>query len=132
MKRLMSSRGVTKKKQAGATMWTTLSVVIMLGFIAMIAFKLIPVYIDHGIIRGSMQGIVDQRGFREMTHTQILTSMRKRMQVDNIQGFDKDAFKVSRDKSGDRYIVINYAEKVPMMGNVYALVEFQEEIRARR
>ncbi|TQV86676.1 DUF4845 domain-containing protein [Aliikangiella coralliicola] len=120
------------KQQQGATMWSTLSIGLMIGFIALIAFKLVPVYIDHGIIRGSMQELVNQRDFRQMTAKQILLSMEKRMMVDNIRGFGKDAFTVSREKSGEKFIIIEYSAKVPIAGNVSASVDFKEEIRPVR
>ena len=120
------------KYQKGATMWTTLTVGLMVGVLAIVAFKLIPVYIDHGIIRGSMQEIVNQPNFKTLTTKQILQSMQKRMVIDNIDGFDKKAFRVAREKSGQKYIVIDYSIKVPMFGNVSAAVDFQEEIRPAR
>ena len=116
--------------QRGATMWTTLTVVLMAGFIAYLAFQLSQVYLDHSIVRGSMQEIVNQREFQQMTPKQILSSMSKRMTIDNIRGFDKDAFTVAREKSGEKYIVINYSKKVHIAGNVSAVVDFQEEIRS--
>lgn len=125
-------KSVNYSKQHGATMWTTLSVVLMVGFLAMIAFKLIPIYLDHAIIRGSMQEIVNGREFRNMSTRQIMTSMDKRMTIDNIRGMSKDAFKVKKEKSGERYIVINYSQKVSIISNVSALVEFNEEVRTKR
>lgn len=116
--------------QRGATMWTTLTVGLMAAFIAYLVFKLVDVYLDHSIIRGSMQEIVNQREFQQMTSKQILTAMGKRMMIDNIRGFDKEAFSVAREKSGEKYIVINYSKKVHIAGNVSAVVDFQEEIRS--
>ena len=116
--------------QRGATMWTTLTVVLMAGFIAYLVFKLAEVYLDHSIIRGSMQEIVNQREFQQMTPKQILSSMSKRMTIDNIRGFDKEAFTVAREKSGEKYIVIKYSKKVHIAGNVSAVVDFEEEVRS--
>ncbi len=117
--------------QKGATMWTTLTVVLMVGFIAYLAFKLVDIYIDHSIIRGSMQEIANQREFQKMTSKQILTSMSKRMTIDNIRGFDKSAFTVTRDKrSKEKYIIIKYSKKVHIAANVSAVVDFDEEIRS--
>ena len=123
---------LSTRQQSGATMWTTLSVALMLGFIAMIAFKLIPIYIDHSIIRGSMQEIANRNDFKQLTPKQILVSIQKRMQIDNIRGFSKDAFKLGREKSGKRFIIIKYSQQVSIAGNVSALVEFDEEIHPGR
>lgn len=129
MRKAKLQRALNFSKQKGATMWTTLSVVLMVGFIGFLVFKLLFVYIDHSIIRASMQEIVNQGEFKQLTTKQILSLMEKRMQVDGIRDFKKDSFKVSRDRSGEKYIVINYSKKVPIAANVSALVEFNEEIR---
>ncbi|WP_196137354.1 DUF4845 domain-containing protein [Aliikangiella sp. G2MR2-5] len=126
MKHLNNSR------QHGATMWTTLSFVLMIGFIAFLAFKLSQAYLDHGIVRGSMQEIANHHEFQRMTAKQIAESIKKRLIIDSIRDFDKDAFKVVREKSGEKYILIDYSKTVHIAGNVSALVEFKEEIRPER
>lgn len=132
MKQTKCAKQLSCKRQTGATMWTTLSIGLMIGFIAYLAFMLIPVYIDHSIIRGSMQEIANQSEFKQMTSKQILIAIQKRTTIDNIRGFSSDAFKVSREKSGQRFIVIDYSKKVSLFGNVSALVEFKEEVRTNR
>gem|GEM_PF-2142866 len=132
MNRNLDISQFNSNRQSGATMWTTLSVILMVGFLGFLAFHVLPVYGEHATIRKSMQEIVNHDNFRNMTSKQILSAMQKRMIIDNIDGFDKDAFKVSRDKSGEKYITINYAKKVPLFSNISALVEFNEEVRSSR
>lgn len=120
------------QNQSGATMWSTVTIVLMVGLIVYVFGKMILVFIDHGIIRGSMQEIVNQQGFNEMTANQINVSIQKRMRVDNIRGFGRESFKVSREKSGQKYIVIDYDKKIHLFGNISALVEFDEEIKRER
>lgn len=129
MKQTKCAKQLSCNRQTGATMWTTLSIGLMIGFIAYLAFMLIPVYIDHSIIRGSMQEIVNQSEFNQMTSKQVLSAIQKRATIDNIRGFSRDAFKVSREKTGERFILVDYSKKVSLFGNVSALVEFKEEIR---
>lgn len=133
MKKINATRGViARSKQRGATMWSTLSIVFMIGFMAMLAFKLIPLYMEHGIIRSSMQEIANQAGFREMSQREIVSALNKRLMIDNIRGFDKEAFKVATDKTGQKFILIDYSQKVSIASNVSALVEFKEEIRPNK
>ncbi len=127
------SRQGFARRQRGSTMWSTLSITLMVGFIAFLAFHLIPVYLDHGIIRSSMQEIVNAHNFKQMSTKQIQSTIAKRMTIDNIRGFDKGAFTVVRGKKGtEKYIMIDYSQKIPLFSNVFALVEFKEEIRTSR
>ena len=121
-----------KKYQRGATMWTTLTVGLMAGFIVYLTFILGDIYLNFRIIRSSMQEIVNQPNFKEMTTRAILSAMEKRMMIDNIRDFKKDTFSVKKLKSGEKYIVIKYDSKAHVASNIYVLVEFNEEIRRAR
>ncbi|WP_444994659.1 DUF4845 domain-containing protein [Aliikangiella sp. IMCC44359] len=120
------------RRQKGATMWMTLFYILTLGFFGLLAFNLVPIYIEYSNIRASMQEIVNQNNFREMSQKQILSAMSKRMMIDSIRDFKKESFQVARDKSGEKYIIITYSKKAHVAGNVSALVEFNEEIRAEK
>ncbi|WP_185964408.1 DUF4845 domain-containing protein [Aliikangiella marina] len=120
---------VAGRYQSGLTTWSMLTIMLMAGLILYVSGNLLPAYMEHGIIKGSMQEVVNQRGFDNMTATQIHAAIQKRMVVDSVRGFDKSSFKVSREKSGKKFIVIDYDKKVPLFGNISALIEFEEEIR---
>ena len=128
----IAKSGFSKRYQSGATMWSMLTIGMMLLLILYVAGKLMFVYIDYGIVKGSMQEIVNQQGFNELTNKQIRSLVEKRMMVDNIREIDKSAIKISKEKSGRKYIVIEYDKKVFLFGNVSALIEFNEEIKRER
>ncbi|MET1254754.1 DUF4845 domain-containing protein [Aliikangiella maris] len=120
-------------RQHGATMWTMLFNIFVIGFLAFMAIKLLPEYMEFGTIRSSMQEVVNQHNFREMTSKQILTAMSKRLQVDSVRGFSKDSFSVAQDKkTSEKYILINYEKKIPLFSNISVLLEFNEEVRTKR
>jgi hypothetical protein len=120
-----------RKYQRGATMWSTLTIVLMIGFIAMLAFKIGDIYIDYNFIKGSMQQVVDRSDFKSMSKKAILASINKRLSIDNIRGLDKDVITIKQDKTG-KYLHVKYTGKAHIAHNVSALVEFDEEIRATR
>ncbi|MGX5173525.1 DUF4845 domain-containing protein [Aliikangiella sp. IMCC44653] len=129
---LLSQSHLNKlSKQQGSTMWTKLMLIFVIVFFGMLAFKMIPIYLEHNVITSSMQNIVNQANFKEMTPKQIYTNVQKRLNIDSVRGFEKDAFKVMREKSGEKYIVIKYSKKENFMSNIYILIEFEEEVRRK-
>lgn len=119
-----------KKFQRGATMWSTLSITLMIGFIAYLGFIVGDIFLDYRFIKSSMQDVVDQGDFKTLTNTQVLTSINKRLTLNNIRGLDKDVIALKKDnKTDEKYIKILYAAKANIASNVYILVEFDEEIR---
>jgi len=125
-------RTMRPKYQTGATMWTTLTVSLMAALIAYVAFKLSFVYIDHSIVRGSMQEIANQAGFDSMTRSDIKRAISNRMTIDNIRDMPKKFFEVTQDRTGRKSIKIHYDKRVHLFGNISALVEFREVIEPKR
>ncbi|MCF6193986.1 MAG: DUF4845 domain-containing protein [Kangiellaceae bacterium] len=123
---------MNRKYQKGATMWGWLSVVGMIGFIAMLAFKVVPIYFEHRIVRSALQDVVDSREFSNMSNKSIVRTIQSRLTINNVRTIKYDSFKAARDRTGEKYILVSYEQKVPIMSNLFAVVEFNEEIRPNR
>ena len=121
-----------KKYQAGASTWTTMTFVLMLIFCSIIGFKIGLIYLDHGIVKKSMQEIVNQRNFESMSSEEIMGSMEKRMIIDNIRDFDKKAFQVKRTDNGEKYIIIEYDKVESLFGDISIIVKFKEDIKKHK
>jgi len=120
------------KRQNGATMWGWLAVIGMVGFIAMQAFKVVPIYFEHRIIRAALQDLVDSREFENMSNKTVNSTLQSRLSINNVRGIDTKAFKTMRDRSGEKYILIQYEQRASIISNLSAIVEFNEEIRPSR
>lgn len=121
-----------KKYQRGATMWSTLSIVFMVVFIAYLGAIIGNIFLDHKFITASMQEVVNMSSFKTMSKRDVIITINKRLTIDNIRGLDKDVITVKRDKSGEKYLYIKYSAKSDIADNVFILVEFDEEIRTAK
>ncbi len=122
---------MNNKYQNGATMWGWLTIFMMVGFIAMLAFKVVPIYFEHRVVRSALQSIVDSREFDSMSNKTIIRTISSRMTVNNVRSIKASAFKAMSDRTGDKYILVKYDVKVSIMSNLSAIVEFNEEIRKK-
>jgi hypothetical protein len=120
------------KRQNGATMWGWLAVIGMVGFISMQAFKVVPIYFEHRIIRAAIQDLVDSREFANMSAKKAISKVQSSLSINNVRGIDSKAFKAMRDRTGERYILIQYEQRATIFSNLSVLVEFNEEIRPSR
>lgn len=120
---------MNSKYQSGATMWGWLSIFMMVGFIGMMAFQVVPIYAEHRTVRSVLQGVVNEDDFKLMAKSKILSTISSRLRINNVRSIDYDSFKVKNDKVDGRYIKIEYEVKVHIMSNLFALAEFNEEIR---
>ena len=113
-------------------MWGWLAVFGMIGFITLLAFKVVPIYFEHRIVQSAVQDVVDSREFANMSNKAIMRTVMNRMTINNVRTIPSTAFKAMRDRTGDKYILVQYEQKVLIMSNLSALVEFNEEIRKSR
>lgn len=118
--------------QKGTTMWGWLSLFIMVGFLAMLAFKVIPIYYEHSVVKSIAQELVESREFENMSNRQIMSAIGNRLTINNVREINKENFKPARDRTGEKFIRIEYARKVNIMGTLSAIAEFNEEIRETR
>ncbi|MFT6734288.1 MAG: hypothetical protein ACJAS9_002485 [Polaribacter sp.] len=118
--------------QNGATIWGWLSLFIMVGYLVMLAFKVVPIYFDHRIIKSVAQDMVDSREYENMSNRQIMSTLSNRLSINNVRGIDNTAFKPSRDRAGEKFLKIEYSQKVNIMGTLSAVADFDEEIRETR
>lgn len=123
---------IKARHQKGATMWSMLSIILMIGFMVYLGSIIGNIYIDHKFIRGSMQEVVNRSDFKTLTKKQILESINKRLSIDNIRGLDKDVISLKAEQNGTRYIKIQYSKKSDLFENIYILIEFDEEIRPNK
>ena len=114
--------------QSGATMWSTMTIALMIGFIAFLGFKMMFVYIDHSFVRGSLREIVNATGFDNMSRNDIRRAVSNRLTIDNIRDMPEGFYKISQNRAGKKSILVKYTKKVPIAGNISAVVEFDEEI----
>lgn len=120
------------RQQNGATMWGWLAVITMVGFLAMQAFKVVPIYFEHRIIRAALQDIVNGREFKNMSNKTVRATIQTRLSINNVRGVDANSFKMMRDRTGEKYILVQYQQKSSIISNLSVVVEFDEEIRESR
>ncbi|MDQ7050040.1 MAG: DUF4845 domain-containing protein [Enterobacterales bacterium] len=124
---------MNNQKQQGATLWTFLFVLSMFVFIAMLAFKVVPIYTEQTIIRSALQDLVDTPEFNSMSNQNVIRNIRNRLKINNVRGMDcQAAFKPVTTRSGEKIIKIDYEQRAPIMYNLFAVVHFDEEIHKSR
>jgi len=123
---------VNSQKQQGATLWMFLFVLSMFVFIAMLAFKVVPIYTEQTVIRSALQDLVDTPEFNSMSNQNVIRNIRNRLKINNVRGIDAKAFKPETTRSGEKIIKIDYEQRTPIMYNLFAVVHFEEEIHKSR
>src|SRR5690606_17041806 len=97
----------------------------ILGGLLSVGLKLVPVYIDHNVIRGVVESLQESGRASDMTQTEIRTELSNTLRVNNIRDFDLDA--VTVNKSNNRTVInLAYEKRVSLFFNIDAVVSFDE------
>lgn len=118
----------TLKQQAGASIFSIVIVLIVAGFLFSIAFKLFPAYVDNKTI--------DAVVAEAMNDPEELAKGPRVLRIDMIKKFVINQVKVPKDgltiveQDGLIIATLDYEVRVPMFGNVDAVVIFSKEYEA--
>ena len=118
--------------QKGMTFWSLLFMLGVLGFFLFIGFKLSPPYLDDFKVKSALDSLVKQPDIGSLSKAAISESLRKRIQIDNIDYVDPVKDLTLENRGRMRIIRLRYQPTIPLMFNVSALLEFDHtrEVRA--
>ena len=118
---------LNNKKQTGSSAWSTLILVLALIFIAVTIMKLWAPYYDDLAVKTALKNVADETETRAMSPKEIRQTINKRLQVNQVNLNAEDIHIKKED--GEVNIDIIYERRVPMYGNVDAMVKFQHSAK---
>jgi hypothetical protein len=117
-------------KQRGMTLISFLIVFIVIGFFVMVGLKLSPIYLEHFKIKSSLEALRTEPGLAAKSTREIKAMLQKRWDINSITRITAEDSVFFEKKNGVLTISVAYEVVEPMMGNVSALVKFDDAIQA--
>lgn len=111
------------QKQRGMTFIGLVLMVAAIVFVAVIAMKLTPPYLEYMSVKKAIANIANQPDFREMGKKEIYDSFSKTAAIDNIDSIKANELIITQSDLGP-VVIAEYQVVVPLMGNVSALLDF--------
>lgn len=118
----------TLKQQAGASIFSILIALIVAGFIFSIAFKLFPAYMDNTTIGSVVAEAMNDSEELEKGPRAMQIDMKKKLVINQVK-LPKDGLTIV-EKDGLIIATLDYEVRIPMFGNVDAVVFFSKEYEA--
>jgi len=113
------------RTQKGMTAIGWLLVIFIGAIFALVALKLIPVYIDLFKISDSMNSLVADTSAHNKSARELRTLLLKRLDINMIYDIKADDIGISR--STDGYSVeIDYEPQIHLAGNLYFIVKYDK------
>ena len=112
-------------KQNGMTMISWLVVLGIVVFFILIGIKMIPTYLENYSIKQVLTNMENDRAVRSMSPAEMKQSFMKRLKINSVYEFDRNAIQIKKEKNGTRFEV-SYEIRKPVAGNVSIVMAFSE------
>ncbi|MEN8167088.1 MAG: DUF4845 domain-containing protein [Pseudomonadota bacterium] len=118
---------ISQKNQHGLTMISWLLVLTMVGFFIMVGMKLAPVYLQHYTIMNILESVQKESLISRKPVAEIRTMISRRLNINSVDKLKRENIKIRRS-SGITTIEVNYEERRPIVGNLDAIMTFNESV----
>ena len=114
---------INHRHQKGLTLISLLFWGVIIIFIALLAMKLIPAYMEYFTIQKILTDIGNDPNIKSMSNGEIRDKFNKRAMIDNISTVKAADLDIGRD-GGQTIVSVEYPFQTKLVGNISLLVDF--------
>lgn len=121
----------SRRKQAGMSPVGWLFLSLILGVVATLAGKLVPLYIDHNIMSNVFDGLASENGLIIKSDRTIRKLITKRFKVNGVRKFNvRENVKINRTNNGVE-LAMDYEVRVNLISNIDLVASFDKKVELR-
>jgi len=117
----------SKNKQKGLTGISIVVLLIFFAFFAVTLLKIMPIYFDSFKVGDVVSGLKQERGLGEMTNSQIIKIILKRLDVNMVADVTKDDILIEKVKA-EIFVDVEYEVRKPMFGNLDVIISIKKSV----
>jgi hypothetical protein len=111
------------KEQAGVSKFGLLMMFVLLVPFLTFGLKVVPLYVDHNLLSGVCEELIENGEAANMTITQIRQRVSNTLRINNVTDFDLSS--ITRRKENDQAIItIDYERRVELAANLDVVAKF--------
>ena len=111
-----------KHKQLGVSLTGLIGTLAVLGFLAVMAAKLVPAYIDYFAVK-KMFSSMEQAGDFKLSVREIRKSFETRNTIESVNDVKGDDLEIGKE-GGETVVSVSWSKKISMVGNVSMCLDF--------
>jgi len=115
-------------RQRGISSAGVLLIAVLLGLFFTVGLKVGPLYVDHNLITGLCQDLIDNGEANSMTVTEVRDRLSSTLRINNVPDFDLNSIRM-RKENGEAIITVAYEKRVPLIANLDIVATFDESLR---
>jgi hypothetical protein len=114
-------------RQRGMTPIGWILILLLIAFFALIALKLVPIYIESFTVGSVISDLKNEPGIGSKTTREITSIVNKRFDINTITNVSVDDIYIEK-LGGTMTISAEYEVRKPMLGNVDIVVSFNKKV----
>jgi len=118
-------------RQRGMTAISMAFILALVLFVVALVIKLFPIYLENFSVAAHLKSLAEDSATASMTDKQILSTLKKRFDLDDVTHVSDDDIFIERSKGGPMIIAVEYEVRTPAFGNVDMVVSFVDEVEVR-
>lgn len=114
---------MSRYRQRGMSMWSLLGILVLIGFAALVAVKLMPVYLNYWSVASVAESVIEDTGPDDPmpeTWDKIIT----RFDLNNIDHLDARKILTVKRADGGLQIEVEYEQRKDLVHNIALVVSF--------
>lgn len=115
------------RKPRGMTLMSFVIVLVVVGFFALVAMKLFPMYSEYFNLKGVMEEYAAQPNSASIPPAQMHTELNRRFGIAYVDSVEKEHIKIIRE-GGVSKLNIAYEVRVPLFGNLDVVGKFDNTV----
>jgi len=126
---MMGTRLLRNSKQRGMTVIGVLLLLVVLGFMALVAMKVAPMYIEYYTVKSTVESIRKEPQLAQMSATDIQNSIQKRFDIGYVERLKARDLKIRNDaESRGRVIELAYDDERELFYGLHVVLKVNEVI----
>lgn len=115
------------ERQRGMTVIGMLLLIIVIAFVALIAMKVVPMYIQYFSIKSTIESVRKEPQVAQMTPQDIQNAIQKRFDIGYVENVRARDLKIRNDRSG-RVLDLVYQDERPLFYGLSVVLKVNEAI----
>ena len=120
-------RKTNLRSQRGVSKMGLLLIAALLGCFFTFGLKVGPIYVDHNLIVGLCQDLIDNGEANNMTVSDLRNRVSSTLRINNITDFDLSSIRM-RKESDEAIITVAYEKRVPLIANLDIVAVFDSTL----
>jgi hypothetical protein len=113
-----------RKRQQGIGFIGLVFVVIVVGALLLLGFRLLPAYLQFFTVKGALKEITRNPELKSASLQEIRSAFDKRAMVNDIKVVTGKELEIEKGGDGGFTVSANYSQQIPLFQNVSACIDF--------